>query len=221
MGYAVVDQDGASVGRVETFWVDPSTDRPAFVGVRAGDDAAVRVLPVRDADLDEDGRTLRVPYAADAIRSAPAHAVDEVITKMDERAVLRHYRVGALPAEIPLHAERPHVSKRVVQAGGVRLRKVTRTRIEHVPVEVRYEEIVVERVGPREALGEMAASGALPEAPFEEGSTLVREYREEPVVTKTTEIVGGVRADRRTDVVKERVATDVRREDVEVDRLDP
>lgn len=123
----------------------------------------------------------------------------------------------------PLHGERPHVGKRVVSDGAVRLRKVVRTKIVNVPVEVRYEEIVVEYVPPGELPppARFEPGSAIPSEPFLEGEMLVPKYAEEPVVTKSTELIGGVRATKEIERERATVRADVRREDVEVERLRP
>lgn len=232
-GYTVIDQQGRTVGPITGLWLERGTQRPAFASVRTGVlRGREHVLPIHAARLDEERRRVVVPFSIDRIHDAPSHPVDHALTPDDARAVVAHYREAApderpgdatrLPEDVPLHEERVEVGKRVVAAGGVRLRKVVRTRIVHHPVEVRYEEIVVERVGPDEMPAE-ADRGRLPSEPFAEGELFLRELAEEPLVTKHAEVVGGVRASMRTDTRVEDVSTTVRREDVEVsrERLDP
>src|SRR5262249_8779811 len=51
---------------------------------------------------------------------------------------------------IPLHEEELHVGKREVDGGGVRLRKIVRTEKVQQGVDLRHEEIVIERVPARD-----------------------------------------------------------------------
>lgn len=225
-GYTVVDVQGRDLGPATAFWLDSWSARPAFAAVRTED--GERIVPLHDASLDEQRRVLRVPYTRELVRGAPTHPAREPIPGERKAAILRHFeqaprdvRLGedaSLPTEIPLHRERATVGKRVVQGGGVRLRKVTRTKTVNVPVEIRYEEIVVEHVdaagAPREALQDH-----LPATPFEEGSIFIPEFREEPVITKRTEIAGGVRASKTAETAEELVDAPTRREEVHVDRF--
>lgn len=219
--YVVLDARERTIGSVAGVWLDEETDRPEFVSVKSGPLARAHLVPLRHARLDERRRIVRVPYPRDVVLDAPAFPRDHVLAPEDERAVLAHYQdalARGMPesAEVALHEERVRVGKRVVPAGGVRIRKVVRTEVVHPPVEVRREEIVVERIPP----GELAPSEAdgLPSEPFVEGEVVLAEHREEPVFSKTTEVSEGVRAHVREWVEREEVRADVRREDVEVER---
>ena len=227
-GYTVIDDQGRTVGPVSGLWVERGTQRLAFASVRTG---VVRgrehVVPLRHARLDDDRRRLFVPYPLDRIREAPSFPAGHPLAPEEARTLLAHYHQAApgerpgdaarLPGDVPLHEERVEVDKRVVRAGGVRLRKVVRTRIVNQPVEVRYEEIVVERIAPEE-MPRGLESRALPREPFAEGEMVLPEFAEEPLVTKRTEVVGGVRASLHADTRTEDVTTTLRREDVEVSR---
>lgn len=121
---------------------------------------------------------------------------------------------GSTEAEIPLHEERVDVGKRKVETGGVRLRKVVRTETIHQPVEVEREHVEIERVPPEEMQDARARGGR----PYEDEEILLSESREEPVIEKRDEITGGVRAHKETQTETENVRSEIRREDVEVDR---
>lgn len=110
---------------------------------------------------------------------------------------------------IRLNEEQLKVGKREVEAGGVRLRKIVRTETVNQPVELKHEEIVIERVP---ASGEPAAG-----AVFEGEDIFVPLRREEPVVEKTAHVAEEVRIGKKSDT-EHRVVTDqVRREELEVD----
>lgn len=229
-GYTLLDSRGNTVGPVTASWLDAERRSVAFVAVRAGVvRARDHVVPLRHARLDEERRRIHAPYERGLILEAPALAADDAATPEAFDAILAHYRQappgqafaeGPAGGEIPLHRERVDVGKRVVESGGIRLRKVVRREIVHVPVEVRREEIVVERVPPGESPAAWEAPGISAE-PFVEGALFLPEYREEPVVAKATELAGGVRATRHVDTVHETVRAEARREDVEVERGGP
>lgn len=229
-GYTAVGSDGLTLGPVVSCWAERGTGRVAFAAVRTGVlRGRTHVVPLEGATLDEERRTVRVAHPRALVLDAPSHPEGSPLDAALARDLMAHYRrppegarIGddAALQEIALHQERVDVGKRVVRAGGVRLRKVVRREVVHVPVEVLREEIVVERVGP-EAMPADAAVTRLPDAPFEEGEAFIPVLAEEPLVGKTTEVVGGVRAHKVVETREEVVRAEARHEDVEVDRLPP
>jgi uncharacterized protein (TIGR02271 family) len=115
--------------------------------------------------------------------------------------------------EVPLQEEELQVGKRQVEAGRVRLRKVVRTEQQQVPVELRREDVEIERIPASEA-----ASTGTPGDAFQEGEIEVPIMREEPVVAKEARVVGGVRVAKTAETETRTVGGEVRKEDVEVDR---
>ncbi len=113
--------------------------------------------------------------------------------------------------EVPLEEERLKVGKREVETGRVRLRKIVRTEQVNVPVELRHEDVVVERIP-----ADQVRAGEGTEMQGNEIDLTL--HREEAVVQKERVVTGAVRA-RRTEEVEQQTVTDsVRKEDVEVDR---
>ena len=114
--------------------------------------------------------------------------------------------------EIPTEEERLRVGTREVGAGRVRLRKVVRTEQANVPVELRREDVVVERV----PADQVRASE---HTHLPEGQDVELELRrEEPVVEKERVVTGAVRARKTEEVQRQTVSDQIRKEDVEVDR---
>lgn len=128
--------------------------------------------------------------------SAPAPAKAPV-TSGDER-------------EIKLSEEQVKVGKRTVEAGSVRLRKVIRTEIVNQPVEVRREEVVVERVSADQVRAGTATSD------FKDETIEVPLTREEVVVSKEAHVTGAVRVNKTATAETQNVSETVRKEDVEV-----
>lgn len=246
--YDVIDANGRRIGPLTGFWVDDATNKPEFASVKTGWLLGKNhVIPVRDAQIDHGSRRILLPYDERLIRDAPGFAVDQDLAPEEEERVYQHYGLErsllrsptGLPrgpaasaalrgarerreerretqtAEIPLHEERVEVGKRDVEEGVVRLRKVVRTEVRDVPVELRRERVDIERVPPGELRGPARARGP---GAFQEEEITMTERREEPVLDRTREVVGGVRATKREEVERENVRTEVRREDVEVDR---
>jgi uncharacterized protein (TIGR02271 family) len=117
---------------------------------------------------------------------------------------------GGDTVEVPLSEEEVKVGKRTVGAGEVKLHKTVTTEQVNVPVELKHEDIVVERV----AAQEVESSGT---EPFREEQIKVPLSREEPVVEKETRVTGGVRLRKTQGVGQETIRENVRREDVDVD----
>lgn len=115
--------------------------------------------------------------------------------------------------EVPVQEEQLRVGKREVEAGSVRLRKVVRTETVNQPVELRREEVVVERVP-----ADQVRAGSTGTA-FQEGEEIVVPVRrEEAVVGKDTVTAGAVRVRKDANVEQQNVSETIRKEDVEVDR---
>ena len=111
---------------------------------------------------------------------------------------------------VPLSEEELQVGTRQVQAGNVRLRKVVRTEQQEVPVELRREEVSVERV---------PGSGQdAPDTAFQEQEINVPVTREEAVVGKEARVAGEVRVGKDVETEQRSVGGEVRKEDVEVER---
>jgi uncharacterized protein (TIGR02271 family) len=114
-------------------------------------------------------------------------------------------------ASVKLSEEQLKVGKREVVAGGVRLRKVVRTETVNQPVNLKREEIVVERVPASEARG--AAERA-----FEQDEIYVPLRREEAVVRKEAQVREEVRVRKDARSEQQTISEKVRREDVEIER---
>jgi len=118
---------------------------------------------------------------------------------------------GREEATMRLSEEQMTVGKREVEAGGVRLRKVVRTETVNRPVELRREEIVIERVPAHGAPG--TAEGS-----FREQEVYIPLRREEAVVQKDVRVREEVRARKESQTDTQQVSGQVRREDVDVER---
>jgi uncharacterized protein (TIGR02271 family) len=116
---------------------------------------------------------------------------------------------GQEEVRVPVSEEELQVGKRQVEAGRVRLRKVVRTEQREVPVELRREEIDIERAP---ATGAEVPSDAFQEREFEVPIT-----REEPVVGKEAHVTGEVRVGKDVETEQRTVGGEVRREEVELD----
>ena|SRR5947209_478240 len=112
--------------------------------------------------------------------------------------------------EVPLSQEELAIGKRQVEAGQVRLRKTVRTESQQVPVELRHEDIEVERVAPDQA--------QVPDNAFQQQEIDVPLMREEPVVSREARVTGQVQVNKNIGREQRTVSDSVRSEDVEIDQ---
>jgi uncharacterized protein (TIGR02271 family) len=117
---------------------------------------------------------------------------------------------GESTIEVPLSQEEVKVGKRTVAAGEVRVRKTVSTEQVNVPVELKREDAVIERISAHEV-------GQTGKEPFQEERIEVPLSREVPVVEKETRVTGGVRVRKTEGVEQETIQESVRREDVDID----
>jgi len=126
-------------------------------------------------------------------------------------ATARTPRTGQDEATLQLAEEQLRVNKREVEAGGIRLRKIIRTEVVNQPVELRREDVVIERVPAR-------GGTASPQASFQEQEIYIPLRREEAVVEKEVRVREEVRAHKESQTDTQQVTEHVRREDVDIER---
>jgi len=231
--YTVVDRSGDKVGTVDAVWEDEA-GQPYYLAVRTGwlGLGKAHVVPAERAEVNERDRKIRLPYEAELMKNAPAFDCAADMDDHSHRSIREYFglkRGGtAAPstnrdvrdtrgardlkdeATIKLKAEEVNIGKREVEYGGIRLRKIVRTETVNQPVELKREEIVVERTPVnREAGGD---------ANFDEKEVYIPLRREEPVVEKRAVTKEEVHVGKRTDVDRREVSETFRREDVEIEK---
>ena len=229
--HAVIDRNGNRVGTLQCLWSD-HTGQPAYLGVKTGWLLGrTHVVPAYNAEVSEQGQTIRLPYEEQRIKEAPSYDANAELNDAAEREVSSYYGLqsaqSARPATqarstgansptegttVELTQEELKVGKRQVEYGAVRLRKIVRTETVNQPVELQREEIVIERVP---ATGkEPRQSGKA----FSQEEIYIPLRREEPVVQKEARVTEEVRARKRTETERQTIQEQVRREDVQVER---
>jgi uncharacterized protein (TIGR02271 family) len=204
----------------------------AFLGVKTGwIFGRTHVVPAQGAQVNRSGRRIRLPYSVEKVKETPAYDADEAIAPEREREIYDYYGItgtrgarvrpqesqprretgreaGREGATIDVVEEQLKVGKREVEGGGVRLRKIVRTETVNQPVELKREEVVVERV---------PGSGSPSGKAFEGGDIYIPLRREEAVVQKEATVREQVRVRKTAQTERENVSEQVRREDVEVE----
>lgn len=237
-GREIAAADGTPYGRLDDLFVGSATGEPEFgvvtVDAEGGGTKQVAV-PLRGARLR--GDVLQLPLDPDRVRAAPAvrERVETIPPESGER-VLAFFGLGGEapttpmppvhpPAGDPARAddaveavlseERLDVGTERRAAERVRIRKQVVTEEVTLTVELRREELVIERepIGPDEV-------GLAPCGAIGEGEDLVVVlHAEEPVVDRRVVPVERVRLRRDTVVEQATVTEPVRREEAEVEHI--
>jgi len=234
-GYDVMDSGGNKLGAVDGVWVDDATSALEFVSVKIGRIMGkAHLIPMANAQI-QDG-SIQVPYSEDQVKNAPGFGTDAELSPSDEDEIYSNYGIDrstapsptGLPsggpgmrgvgedqttqdqANVQLAEEELQVGKREVEAGRVRIRKVVRTEQVEQPVELRREEVQIERVD--------ATGATVPDDAFQERDIEVPVMREEPVVSKEAQVTGEVRVGKTTETEQRSVGGEVRKEAVGVDK---
>lgn len=234
IGFEVQDRDGDKFGHVHHLWTDDAGN-PLFVGVTAGWLFEHHyIIPADAAEVNEYQRTLRLPYTKEEIKNAPHFVDSDELAEADRESIYQHYGVRSDfdtseeldqetdveppsvrsenmrdTADILLKEEQLKVGKRQVSAGGVRLRKIVRTETVNQPVELEREEIVIERVPTDERASD---------SDFGSEDIFIPLRREEAVVEKTARVREKVRVGKKSEVDRQDVSEQVRKEELKVDR---
>lgn len=242
LDFTVVDPNDDKVGTIDAIWED-HTGQPAYLGVKTGwlGLGRTHVIPVHSADVSETTRKVRLPFSVDVVKNAPAFDEQSEIDDAGERQIEDYYRQHGLKGSkgmwrsgieptpehsatlrpetgkdvrMPVSQERVDIGKREVEGEGVRLRKIVRTETVNQPVDLKREEIVVERLPAKDRTPTRADKA------FREEEAYIPLRREEPVVEKSSTPTEEVRASKRKESEHRDISETVRKEDVEVERSD-
>jgi uncharacterized protein (TIGR02271 family) len=235
--YTIYDRNDKKIGKIENVWTDAAGNL-RFIGVSTGwlGLGQNHVIPACDMTLDAANETGRVPYDEDTVKASPSYDHSTELSDLEEGRLNTHFGLARETAdagcgcgsaetartktsasaaasgqvEVPLAEETVQVGKREEKLGEVRLRKVVRTEVVNQPVELRREEVVVERV-----TGKVDTPGS--EA-FVEQVVSIPISEEKAVVQKSVRSAGAVKATKKATSRTETVSDTVRKEDVEVER---
>ena len=91
-GQKVVDQDDESVGTVDGIWMDPSTHRVAFVGVKTSWlPGKVQVVPAGDVEVVNEGELIKVGYPAAFVKKAPSFFPENEVAELEKEEVNAYF----------------------------------------------------------------------------------------------------------------------------------
>ncbi|WP_166805061.1 DUF2382 domain-containing protein [Nitrosococcus wardiae] len=225
----VYDRNGEEFAKVANVWVDDNA-HPYFLGIQTHG-SANHVIPAQGAELSSRGNKVRLAYDKATVEASPTCDPREDLRDEDERKIYTFFQdkgpdltasytareqsdVGraeekSIPREeksIPLKEEEMVVGKRDVEEGSVRLRKVVRSKTEEQPVELRSEELVVER---EPGSGEKVSPETLGEEEY-----YIPLYHEEAVVQKQAREKERVHVGKRETTEREVVSEKLREEEL-------
>jgi uncharacterized protein (TIGR02271 family) len=232
-GRTMVDRHGSRIGSIDAIYLDDHTGQPEWALVNTGlFGTKSSFVPLAQAtQTDQD---VRVPYDKQLVKDAPRVNPDGHLSEAEERQLWRHYGLdydrptrrratgrdavgrdtsGPTTDEAMTRSEeelRVGTSQR--ERGRVRLRKYVTTEQVQQTVPVQRERVRVEREPITDANLDAATSG--PELSEAEHEVILHE--EEPVVDKRVVPKERVRLDKDTATGEERVAEQVRKEQIEV-----
>ena len=236
-GRTMLDRDGNRIGSIEAIYLDDQTGQPEWALVNTGlFGITSSFVPL--AQATQTGEEVRVPYDKQLVKDAPRVDPDQHLSEAEERQLWRHYGLdydrttrrratgrGLVGRDtsgpttddaMPRSEEELRVGTTQRERGRVRLRKYVTTEQVQQTVPVRRERVRVEREPITDANLGAATSG--PEISEEEHEVILRE--EEPVVEKRVVPRERVRLDRDTVTDEERVAEEVRKEQIDVQNED-
>lgn len=168
-GWEVLSADGTRVGKVDELLVDTTANKVRYVDVDMTDDRRHVTIPVGYARLDRgDNRVMVDKLGTEQLRALPAYEHGTVTRDYEEqvaRAVRTDYTGAAADRDyydrddfrddnmrMTLSEEELAVGKREVQAGEVDIHKRVETEHVHRDVELRREDVEVERRPIREGM---------------------------------------------------------------------
>jgi uncharacterized protein (TIGR02271 family) len=236
-GRTLVDRDGDRVGSIDAIYLDDRTGQPEWALVNTGlFGTKSSFVPL--AQAAQTGDDVRVPYDKQLVKDAPRIDPDGHLSEAEERQLWRHYGLdydrttrrrttdrGAVGRDtsgpttddaMTRSEEELRVGTAERERGRVRLRKYVTTEHVEQTVPVQRERVRVEREPITDANLNAATSG--PDISEADHEVVLRE--EEPVVEKRVVPRERVRLDKETVTDEERVAEELRKEQIDLDDED-
>jgi uncharacterized protein (TIGR02271 family) len=236
-GRTLLDRDSSRIGTIDAIYLDDQTGQPEWALVNTGlFGTKSSFVPL--AQATEAGDDVLVPYDKQLVKDAPRIDPDGHLSEAEERQLWRHYGLdydrttrrratgrGAVGRDtsgpttddaMTRSEEELRIGTTERERGRVRLHKYVTTEQVQQTVPVQREKVRLEREPITDANLGAATSG--PELSEAEHEVILRE--EEPVVEKRTVPKERVRLDKDTATDQERVAEQVRKEQIDVDHED-
>jgi uncharacterized protein (TIGR02271 family) len=240
-GLTMVDRDGNPIGSINAIYLDDQTGQPEWALVNTGL-FGTRHTFVPIAQAAQTGESVQVPYDKGLVKDAPRVDVDQHPSEAEEQQPWRHYGLDYDPDRraasgdiASSHARagrgvpgpttddamtrseeelRIGITRR--ERGRVRLRKFVTSEQVQQAIPVRRERVRLEHEPITDSNVDTATSG--PDISEADHEVVLRE--EEPVVEKRVVPRERIRLGKETVTGEERVAENVRKEQIEVENED-
>jgi hypothetical protein len=92
VGLTVVDKLGEKVGSLAGTWIDPSTRRVEYMGLKSSWLLrSTHLIPARNVDVDQGYAVVRVQFAGDFLKSAPRYNPKVELSEIEKQAINAYY----------------------------------------------------------------------------------------------------------------------------------
>jgi hypothetical protein len=117
-GRMLVDDNGEPLGNIEIIYLDKATEQPEWALLEVGGTGPARIF-VPLVSANEEGDTIRVPFAKTLVQGAPSVPADQELSEDQEGELYRHYGVPYSRADSPsgLPAGEPEPAEPALAAG--------------------------------------------------------------------------------------------------------
>ena len=229
--YTAMNRQSEKIGTVEVIW-DDASGQPVYLGIKQQDSDKLLIAPAEKAQINHKQKNVRLSLSSETLKAAPKLEKDADLDEQTRRKVVTFYsgdrdqQQAAQAAQarsssgepqqqdeatIRLMEEQASVDKRIVEAGGVVLRKVVRTETQTDPITLKREELTIEREpGEGQELSE--------DAHFSERDIYIPLRREVPVVDKKTVLKETVRVGKDVQEQQRDIATELREEELKIEK---
>ena len=222
MGWSVVDQAGTPIGTVTEMLIDPDAEIVDSIlvdrkkRIPAGD-IALRDGRVVVRGIMQDGNLEMTESTTTTNTTTTTDTENQNYTAMQREANARHVSGVTREASenevvLPIVEEQLRIGKRTVERGGVNVRTTSQEVPVQETVNLREENVTVERRPVDRAVGNA------PDA-FREGTIEITETAEVPVVSKEARVVEEVVVGKEVTERQETVRDTVKRTEVEVNEV--
>jgi hypothetical protein len=107
-GCKIVDESGEPVGAVDGLWVDSTSHRVEFFGVKSRlSSGKVHVIPAKDAQIIEGESLIRLRYSAAVVKKAPSFSPGAELDQVEKKEIRNGGRSKAAQRVNSIEAIRP------------------------------------------------------------------------------------------------------------------
>ena len=92
IGLTVVDQEGEKVGSLSGIWIDPSTHRVEYMGLKSSWlFRSTHLVPSRNVEVETRDGIVRVQFPAEFLKEAPGYNPKAELSEMEKQGINAYY----------------------------------------------------------------------------------------------------------------------------------